>query len=275
MSLLRNLIGGSLFLTAMLLQGCALPKGVPTDYGSDEKGSNALARKCGPPPNVPRYIYRDPNFRSASVVIKFRLLAPNEVTEVKVERSSGIDVLDEAAVAAVSNWRCTFPESLGRPATLKIPFVFNQDGYTPPPTTIRVLWAGEIAYDSRKVTPDATSVTGYRGTWVGARLGDATTKIVAKRGKSFGIRFQFDDPVPDTGITYRTVWRFPESGLVNPTTRMRHFAETNERRCQAGQPCTIGWTFAEDWEMVPGNWTVEIWREGAIMASQVFEIMTE
>jgi TonB family protein len=275
MSLLRALIGGSLVLTALFLQGCGLPKGVPTDYGSDANGANALARRCGPPPNVPRYIFRDPNFRSASVLVKFRLLAPNEVTEVKVQRSSGIDVLDEAAVEAVSKWRCAFPESLGRPATVEIPFVFNQEGYTPPPTSIRVLWAGEITYDSRTVTPDATSVTGYRGTWVGLHLGEATTKIAAKRGKSFGIRFQFDDPVPDAGITYRIVWRFPEKGLVNPATRMRHFAETNERRCRAGQPCTIGWTFAEDWEMVDGNWTVEIWRSGSIVASQVFEVTTE
>jgi TonB family protein len=268
-------MGGSLLLTAMLLQGCALPKGVPMEFTSESKEANDFGRQCGPPPEVPPYIFRDPNFKSASVLMNFRLLAPNEVTDVKVVRSSGIPELDEAAVETVSRWRCSFPESLERSAPLEISFFFHQHGYKRPPTSIRVLWAGEIAYDSRKVTPDATTVTGYRGRWVGFRRGDATTKIVAKRGKAFGISFQFDDAVPDAGIPYRSVWRFPEVGLVNPTTRMRHFGATDKGQCRAGQTCNLGWTFAEDWQMVPGNWTVEIWRGESLMASQVFEVTTE
>lgn len=275
MALLRTLIGGSLLLAAMLLQGCALPKGVPTEYTSESEAVNDFARRCGPPPEIPPYIFRDSNIKFASVLMKYRVLATNEITDVQVLRGSGIAVLDEVAVETISKWRCSFPESLERPATLEASFFFHQHGYKRPPTSIRVLWAGEIAYDSLESTPDAKSVTGYRFNPSGSHLVNATTKIVAKRGKAFGIRFQFDDPVPDDGINYRSVWRFPESGLVNPTTRMRHFASTKERRCQVGQPCTLGWTFSEDWEMVPGNWTVEIWRGDSLMAAQVFEITTE
>lgn len=67
---------------------------------------------------------------TGKVILRVTLDAQGNVAKTAVDRSSGFSRLDEAALAAVQNWRCTPAQRNGQPvsATALQPFNFVLEG---------------------------------------------------------------------------------------------------------------------------------------------------
>jgi TonB family protein len=258
----------------LLLQACGQGPLRTTEYSSSGGAApNAgFAARCGPPPGIPESVYSHTAFDAASVVVRFQLLAPNEITEVQVVRSSGFPDLDTAAKEAVSKWRCEFPDVQGRPAILNVPFVFKRHDVTLPPTTFKLLGVGIFSAESTSRVADSASFTGFRSESKGVRLVERTNQVKAVLNGRFGVTFKFDGPFAEQAIGYRTVWTFPVGGLLNPVTGQRTASVSRSRTCHVGSECSLNWIFSEEWERVTGTWKLDIWLDDELVATQSFNV---
>ena len=263
-----------LALAFLGLQGCAIPKRIPTEIQPGTAG-NDRALGCGPTPELEPYVYRIPGFQAAVVVVAFEVLPTNQTHNVRAWKSSGIKEIDEAAVRAVEAWNCPLPPLTGAQKRYDVPFRFVNPLNPPPPATLSILWAGMYTAESRKLRDDASSIKGYTTTAYGIKLGEPSGQVVAKIGAAFGVDMKFDSVAPNDSTWFRYVWKFPAAGLVNPKTGIRHFGETGRASCTVGGTCLRGWLFSEEWELVPGTWTLEIWRDAEFVDSRSFEVRVD
>jgi TonB family protein len=263
-----------LLVLLLLLQACGQGPLRPSHYsGTGGTAPDAgYAARCGPPPGIPESVYAHTAFDIASVIVRFVLLAPNEITDVQVVRSSGFADLDTAAKEAVLKWRCELPEVQGRPATVNVPFVFKRHDVALPQTTFTLLGAGTFSAESTTREPDADSITGFRSVSKNVRLVERTNQVRAVLNGRFGVIFKFSEPVPDERVRYRSVWTFPAGGLLNPATGQRTASESRNRTCPIGSECRLLWTFSEEWERVAGTWTIDIWLNEKWVATQSFNV---
>jgi hypothetical protein len=99
------------------------------------------------------------------------------------------------------------------------------------------------------------------------------TRIDAKIGTHFGFRYRIIGQ-PDNGeadITFVTVP--PAPGLRNPKTGKVSTREEYSAAVMFNETGYAGYSFDEDWEIVPGTWTFELWDRERKLASQRFEIV--
>lgn len=107
-----------------------------------------------------------------------------------------------------------------------------------------------------------------------AQLIRETTVIPAKKGVNFGVAYSFRNASILTPISSRVVWRFPSSGLLNP----RHKTPTYEyihTTVSRGGLNSQTYAFDEDWEIVPGIWTLELWHGEKRLYHQEFQVVSD
>ena len=99
-----------------------------------------------------------------------------------------------------------------------------------------------------------------------------TTSVPARRGVGFGIEYRVRGAPKDAQVPLRSVTIFPAGGLRNPKT-----GETVERNeyiedKAIGALLLKGYTLDEDWEVVPGTWTFQVWFGDQMLAEKVFTV---
>ncbi len=131
---------------------------------------------------------------------------------------------------------------------------------------------GLYDYEVEKIdkTPDSVS-TGFK-TIKNVRLLQRAERIPAKRGSRFGVRYRIIADQSNLFVNVRTVMRYPEPGLRDPKTNRLHEKTENTQLNITGAESYTGYSFDEDWEAMPGTWTIEIWHNETLMASQKFEV---
>ena len=197
--------------------------------------------------------------------------------------------MTEAAVAAaLERWACLLPSPIREPRTLRLQVTFAPIGGVGPtsfryrveeesssPTTLAIQWSGSYeATSSARVTIGSASLSDKRSAIEGVSFIDGSTNVPARIGTSFGVSYKFEGPRSGSIVRYQTIWRFPTSGLPNRNTGKPNFTQERERVCRVGAQCISGWTFDADWELVPGVWTVEIWRDDALLFTKAFDVST-
>jgi hypothetical protein len=104
-----------------------------------------------------------------------------------------------------------------------------------------------------------------------SRLVKQTTKIPAQLGTQFGFRFIVHGKKEDEAIKLHTVWLYPEITDSKTGRKSRRF----DADCHA-KPETnnagIMWTFTERSELVPGEWTFQVYRGGEKILEKKFEV---
>lgn len=105
------------------------------------------------------------------------------------------------------------------------------------------------------------------------KLVEHTICIPARHGTKFGFRYRVLGDPSDGLITLRMVVRYPAGGVRNPSTNKVHDSgEILQPGNAAGMSLYSGYSFDEDWEIVPGTWVFEIWYNEKLLASQKFEV---
>jgi hypothetical protein len=100
-----------------------------------------------------------------------------------------------------------------------------------------------------------------------------TTTIPARKWLRFGLRYVIDGAPAGAPVDVRLVTRFPEAGLLDPVSGLRHSESEYTIRVAIGAPAYREFTFDETWEIVAGEWVFEFWSGGRNIGSQKFCVL--
>ena len=100
-----------------------------------------------------------------------------------------------------------------------------------------------------------------------------TNRVPARIGTRFGMRYVVVGSPQDQNVGVRVVWKLPAPGLRNPKTG-NVYRETNEdvTKTIGYRDSLTGYRFDDDWELVPGDWTLELWAGGRMLATRTYTV---
>ena len=124
--------------------------------------------------------------------------------------------------------------------------------------------AGEIA--------DAGTTTGTTTMLSNVAFYEATSRVPACRGVGFGVVYRPLGKPDGAGAALRVVWRLPEPGLRNPDNGITYRQSVSILVAPLGQARLRGYSFDHDWELVPGEWILEIWDGDRRLLAQTFSV---
>lgn len=71
-------------------------------------------------------------------------------------------------------------------------------------------------------------------------------------------------------VEIKFITRFPEAGLLDPVTGIRHYESEYTAQRVIGAPAYREFRFDRSWEIVSGEWAFEFWHEGQKIGTQKF-----
>jgi hypothetical protein len=101
-----------------------------------------------------------------------------------------------------------------------------------------------------------------------------TTSIPARRGVGFGIEYRVRGAPKDAKVPLRSVTIFPAGGLRNPKGETVLRNEYIEEKA-IGALLLKGYTLDDDWEVVPGTWTFQVWFGDQMLAEKIFTVTAQ
>ncbi len=137
---------------------------------------------------------------------------------------------------------------------------------------IRISNAGIWWLETERIENAPTSIKGFFRIVKNMRLAERTDRIPAAVGTSLGINFQIIGEPNGAPVTIRYTTRFPSPGLRDPKTGKVLLTSENDRQHRIGETSFRSYSFDEDWEIVPGVWSLEFWHEGKLIAAQKFDV---
>ncbi|MFT6643817.1 MAG: hypothetical protein ACJAX5_001451 [Patiriisocius sp.] len=138
-------------------------------------------------------------------------------------------------------------------------------------TTETLAFGVFTSYGKKSVTGSATDDAPPLNTVKTYRFRDFTNRIPMQIGTEFGIEYQINTKAKGQPINISTVIIFPDPGLKPPGGKTyKKSRETN--RVSIGKGHLHGYGFDEKWEMVPGEWTFEVWHKKARLVKRSFTV---
>ena len=98
----------------------------------------------------------------------------------------------------------------------------------------------------------------------------STTTIPARKSLRFGLRYVLTGAPVGAPVEIRLVTRFPETGLRDPVSGVRHYQSEYTIRGTIGAPAYREFLFDQSWEIVSGEWVFEFWQAGRKIGMQTF-----
>jgi len=118
------------------------------------------------------------------------------------------------------------------------------------------------------------TAAGIYNTITNEELQERTTTIPAKLGIRFGFHYSIIGTPNNTPITLKMVTRYPPPGLHNPATGNTLLRGEYSRTKKLGTADNYrDYGFDDEWELVPGTWTFEIWQDDRKLAEQSFTVV--
>jgi hypothetical protein len=102
-----------------------------------------------------------------------------------------------------------------------------------------------------------------------------TTVIPARRSVRFGLRYVITGAPVGARTEIKIITRFPDVGLLNPDSGVRHLQSEYTIQTVIGQPAYREFRFDQSWEMVPGEWVFEFWHAGRKLGAQKFCVIED
>jgi hypothetical protein len=99
-----------------------------------------------------------------------------------------------------------------------------------------------------------------------------TTSITARRGVGFGIEYRLLGEPKGAKVPLRSVTIFPAGGLRSPKTGQTFDRNEYIEDKEIGALLLKGYTLDDDWEVVPGTWTFQVWFGDKLLAEKSFTL---
>lgn len=135
---------------------------------------------------------------------------------------------------------------------------------------------GIYTKDRVKMIQDPTLVGGVRTTSRNVKFVSRTHTIDGKVGVNFGFSYTVFTKTNGATVELKFVTIFPKQGMHDPATDKTQFRNEYSRTVPvvSGQSVHhFGYTFDNDFEIVPGTWTFQIWSGDRKLAEQSFKVI--
>jgi Domain of unknown function (DUF3859) len=142
-------------------------------------------------------------------------------------------------------------------------------------TGITITKAGTYTGDSVSAPARSgqESPTGTVGTHAAWTFVSDSNDVSGKPGTQFGVEFRIDGEPRGDGVTVYLLLIFPPQGIHNPNTgRTMYAAKVAYPNMKIGALCLVGYGFDNAWEIVPGQWTQQIWYQDKMLAERKFTV---
>jgi uncharacterized protein DUF3859 len=101
----------------------------------------------------------------------------------------------------------------------------------------------------------------------------ATRTVSAQIGTTFGFRYKVIGKPEDVPVDLRRIVVFPPSGLRPSASSKPMSQDEATLQTKIGQTSYIFYTFEDNFELVPGTWTIEMWYGNRKLATQSFTVV--
>lgn len=142
---------------------------------------------------------------------------------------------------------------------------------TPQVTRVDVTEYGIYTADLVKAEPAPGSPAGTEKIVTHMRLATQTRTVPAAKGTSFGYRFVVAGSPAGVIAPLHMVTTFPAS-MTNPATHQSSTRSESDIGVSIGAIGYAGYSMDDDWEVLPGVWTFQIWSQGRKLAEQSFTV---
>ncbi|HUZ33696.1 MAG TPA: DUF3859 domain-containing protein [Xanthobacteraceae bacterium] len=142
-------------------------------------------------------------------------------------------------------------------------------------TAVTVTHAGSFSGQSTSKPAEAgqQSPTRTVGTVSDWQFVSDSTAVDGKVGTQFGIEFRIEGTPAEAAVTLRLEVTFPPDGIRNPNTGERmHSAAITFPNMTIGALCLIGYGFGNAWEIVPGDWKLQVMYHDRVLAERTFTV---
>jgi hypothetical protein len=126
---------------------------------------------------------------------------------------------------------------------------------------------------SGTTVPAPNDPAGHVSIMTSAELLRKTTTVPATLGTRFGFLYTLIGKPNGAVISLKFVDRFPPPGLRNPAAGKTQLRGEYSLQKDMGSKNYKDYGFDEDWELVPGTWTFEIWQDDRKLAEQSFTVV--
>jgi hypothetical protein len=113
---------------------------------------------------------------------------------------------------------------------------------------------------------------GQRHAVAEAILLERTTDVYARRGMSFGMRVKIVGKPAGGVVPCTTKYFHPK--LTDPATGRSTDNEQFDSVAVIGHDDYVGYTFDEEWELVPGEWTIQLSVGPNLKVEKTFRVIT-
>ncbi len=121
--------------------------------------------------------------------------------------------------------------------------------------------------------PDGSTPTGVVSAVDSFNNVEATTDIPGRLGLEFGFQYVIVGEPAGAEVPVDITYGFPPPGLVDPADPKPMLESRITRQKMIGETIYLGYGFENDWEIVPGEWTITISFEGRELVRQSFAVL--
>jgi Domain of unknown function (DUF3859) len=138
---------------------------------------------------------------------------------------------------------------------------------------IEVARPGTYQIEVGKPIPDASVATGNRVEATAYKSVKVGQQIEAKVGTIIGAELTVVGTPRRGKAPLKVVWRYPAPGLTNPDTKATKTSDEYDNTQLIGEKFPIFWGLTQDWHLVPGIWTLEVFLGDRKLVTQTFELV--
>jgi hypothetical protein len=99
-----------------------------------------------------------------------------------------------------------------------------------------------------------------------------TTEVEGKLGIIFGILYKIIGPSKQREVPGEAIWIFPKA-MTNPQTGKSAKRAFRKETFEPGAIYHNSYSFDDDWEIIPGVWTIEIWVDDQKLTEKSFTVI--
>jgi hypothetical protein len=125
--------------------------------------------------------------------------------------------------------------------------------------------AGTSKEDQSVSTGHKVAVRSYKNLRTG-------TQIDAKAGTVIGAELTIVGAPRRSKVPIKVVWRYPPPGLINPEAKIARTEDEYPDVQVVGETFPVLWGLTQEWHLVPGTWTLEVWHHDRKLVEQQFKI---